>query len=95
MNELTTGDFTLFDGIEPSDIKQGKLGDCWFACALASVAEWPELVRRLYISQHKSQENVYRLQLYRSGLPVAITVDDMLPAEHGDIDKGPDPLYAP
>ncbi len=34
--------------IEPQDILQGGLGDCYFLCTLAALAEWPERIRKLF-----------------------------------------------
>lgn len=39
------GAYALFDdGIEPADIRQGALADCWLQCALSGLAEFPVLV---------------------------------------------------
>ena len=42
------GDISVFDNIEPGDIKQGLLGDCYFLCSLSSLAERPNLIKRLF-----------------------------------------------
>ena len=38
------------DGIDPNDIKQGMLGDCYFVAALATLAEWPDRVRKIFVT---------------------------------------------
>ena len=43
-HEFMTGDIQLFDTIEPNDIKQGALGDCWFLCSVSALTEYPEMV---------------------------------------------------
>eukprot|EP01062_Namystynia_karyoxenos_P006495 TRINITY_DN12281_c0_g1_i1.p1 TRINITY_DN12281_c0_g1~~TRINITY_DN12281_c0_g1_i1.p1 ORF type:complete len:942 (+),score=297.25 TRINITY_DN12281_c0_g1_i1:109-2826(+) len=40
-------------GIDPGDIDQGALGDCWFMAAIAACAEHPdELIKPLYITSN-------------------------------------------
>lgn len=51
------------DDIDPNDIKQGQLGDCWFLSALSSLAERPGMVRRLFITQEYNKEGIYKIKL--------------------------------
>lgn len=37
-------------GIDPNDIKQGMLGDCYFVASLATLAEWPDRVKKIFVS---------------------------------------------
>ena len=70
----------VFDGlIEPNDIKQGSLGNCWFMCALASLAERPKLVENNFITKEKNKEGVYRLRFCKNGNWEEVTVDDYFP----------------
>jgi hypothetical protein len=41
----------LFSGaIEPADIGQGQLGDCWLMTALACLAEYPGAIQRVFLT---------------------------------------------
>jgi len=65
--------------IDINDIEQGSLGDCWFLSALASVAENPDRVKRLFDRDVKSEHGGYGIFIYVMGIPVKIVVDDYLP----------------
>ena len=67
------------ESIEPNDIKQGNLGDCWFMCALACIAERPSLVQRLFITKQINEEGIYKVKLCKNGEWVIVTVDDYFP----------------
>lgn len=59
-----TGEIKLFsDGIDPSDIKQGILPDCWLLSALGCLAERPVLIERLFITKEYNPEGIYKIRL--------------------------------
>ena len=67
------------DNIDPNDIKQGYLPDCWFLSALSSLAERPGLVRRLILTKEYNKEGIYRVKLCKNGEWVVVTIDDYIP----------------
>eukprot|EP00051_Salpingoeca_urceolata_P026064 m.475737 g.475737 ORF g.475737 m.475737 type:complete len:816 (+) comp20398_c0_seq15:196-2643(+) len=85
------GDSTqLFvDGVNPGDIKQGRLGDCWLMCALASLAEHEELVYNMFTlpghvdPQRVNGAGVYDVLLYKDGEKRYVRLDDYVPCIPG------------
>ena len=76
--------------IEPNDIRQGALGDCWFMCALAALAEFPPLITRLFETREHEPSGVYRVSVCKNGAWRHVTLDDRFPC------AGPDsgPLFS-
>lgn len=48
--------------IEPADILQGGLGDCWLLAGIASVAMHPHLIRRIFVQREYSPTGRYKLR---------------------------------
>ena len=72
-------DFFVFQGdIEPNDVKQGSLGDCYFLSALSVLSEEKEhhLVDRLFHTKEKNIEGLYAVWFCIDGVWQLITVDD-------------------
>lgn len=98
VRHLREGHWKLFDGIEPADLLQGSIGNCWFVAAAASMAEFPNEVRRIFCSSTDLEPSgCYTLRLYdhNQGRISDITVDEFIPCyqrrwwdEHGK------PLFA-
>lgn len=67
------------DSIDPNDIKQGALGNCWFLAAISSLAENPDMVNRLFITKEYNEFGIYRLRICKNGEWIVVTVDDYIP----------------
>lgn len=76
-----TKPYQLYEGmIEPCDIKQGALGNCWFMCAVACIAEFPILVKNIFMQEENvNAYGVYRLRLHKNGQWQQVIVDDQVP----------------
>lgn len=74
----------LFVGkIEPNDIDQGILGDCYFLCSLACIAEFPLLIRDVFSLQQYPELGIYRLLVCKNGWWQTVIVDDYIPCRNG------------
>jgi hypothetical protein len=73
-------DPVVFDkSIEPGDILQGQLGDCWLLCAIACLAEMPSLIERLFLVKEYNEEGIYRVRVCKNGEWCEVIVDDYFP----------------
>lgn len=47
-SEWCGSDCKLFNGIAPTDVSQGEIGDCWVLSAIQALAEWPDRVTKIF-----------------------------------------------
>ena len=74
--DIFGSDYCVFSSaIHPNDIEQGLLGDCYFLSALSALAEWPERIRNLFVTQNTNQAGVYTMRLFVNGELYHVTVD--------------------
>lgn len=74
----------LFDRIEPVDVCQGSLGDCWLLAAISAVAEFPNFIEQeVFVTKEFNQEGVYVLRLYDCQVQefVDVSIDSLIPCK--------------
>lgn len=70
----------VFEGtIEPGDIRQGNLGDCYFLSSLSALAEYENLIARLFESKNYNDAGCYCVWLCHDGEFKPVVVDDYFP----------------
>jgi len=72
-------------GIDPTDIKQGMLGDCYFVAALATLAEWPERVKKIYVTDSANQQGIFGVNMYLDGIMQTVWIDDYFPVFNKEV----------
>eukprot|EP00555_Chaetoceros_dichaeta_P015090 CAMPEP_0198260928 /NCGR_PEP_ID=MMETSP1447-20131203/9771_1 /TAXON_ID=420782 /ORGANISM="Chaetoceros dichaeta, Strain CCMP1751" /LENGTH=399 /DNA_ID=CAMNT_0043948695 /DNA_START=89 /DNA_END=1285 /DNA_ORIENTATION=- len=76
----------LFQGdIEPADLCQGAVGNCWLVAALACAAEFPDVIRRMFVTREYSPRGKYKVRIYDPIKKkfVKVIVDDRIPCKKG------------
>ena len=76
----------LFQGeIEPNDLCQGAVGDCWLVAAFAAASEFPNMIRRMFVTREYNPRGKYDVKLYDPQLEkwTVVTVDDRIPCHKG------------
>lgn len=71
--------FYVFNGINPQDIQQQAIADCYFLGALATLATQPGLVRRLFDIEEPNDYGVYAIWLNINGTWREFVIDDYFP----------------
>ena len=71
--------FTIYNEISPTDIKQGDCGDCYILSSISSLAEFPERVKDIFITKEVNEAGCYAVKLYINGEPEVVVVDDYFP----------------
>lgn len=67
------------DKIDPNDIKQGVVGDCYFLSALAALSEFPNLIYQIFRTKEINPQGFYEIVLFIDGEWQIVYVDDLFP----------------
>ena len=76
------GGMELFKkGVEPSDVRQGRLADCYFLSVLAAVAEVPGRIESLFNTKTVNAAGIYSINFFVNGKRQEVIVDDLIPCD--------------
>lgn len=74
----------MFDNsIDPNDINQGELGNCYYLAVLSAMAEVPRRVYNRFVTGVKNDAGIYCVTLFINGNETPVIVDDWFPVKYG------------
>ncbi|KAF5471353.1 hypothetical protein F2P56_011795 [Juglans regia] len=79
-NRLDSGPCLFSGTANPSDVCQGRLGDCWFLSAVAVLTE-ASRISEVIITPEYNEEGIYTVRFCIQGEWVPVVVDDWIPCE--------------
>ena len=71
------------NGADPGDIRQGRLGDCYFLSAISCLASHPELLRKVFVHSDPTRGIYVAARFFKNGSWYQIAVDDFFPTRRG------------
>lgn len=70
--------------VNPQDIVQGYIGNCWIMAAVSALAEVPHRIDSFFVNTDVSDAGIYAVQMYTLGVPFTQIVDDWMPLSDGN-----------
>ena len=67
------------DTIDPNDILQGNLGNCYYLSALSAIAEFNQRIKQIFVTTEVNKAGCYAVRLCLNGEFRTIVVDDYFP----------------
>jgi hypothetical protein len=74
-----TGNYSIINTVEISDIRQGSLGDCYLLSAASAAGEFEKRLSDAFITKTYNTEGIVALDTYVLGIKKTIILDDFLP----------------
>lgn len=81
IDEVFRQPIKVFDNIEPGDILQGALGDCYFLSALSALAEFPHRIMRLFDTKDFEPSGCYIVSMLETGVIKDHIIDSFFPVD--------------
>ncbi|CAF1074938.1 unnamed protein product [Brachionus calyciflorus] len=82
-HEFTKNPQFIVDFIEPNDLDQGQIGNCWMVAAAACVLNVPEYLKRVIPDGQTFEKNdyagIFHFRFWIDGEWVDVVVDDRIP----------------
>lgn len=83
LNNPKLGELAIFkDSIEPQDVKMGRLKDAYYISVLAAIAEHPNRIRNMFMSDTIHREGIFGVKVYKNGEETLVTIDNMFPCKN-------------
>ena len=60
------------------DVTQGGIGNCYLVATMSTIAIYPSLIEKLFLTKEMNKAGIYFIQYYIRGKPWVITVDDQI-----------------
>ena len=76
------GTFVLYEKPGPNDILQGQLGDCYFLASLSAIAEYPNRIKKIFLTHEVNEAGCYAVTMYINGEKRTVVVDDYFPYDN-------------
>lgn len=70
---------TLFgEGVSWNDVVQGSVGNCYFLASIAAIAEHPNVIKKVFLTDQVNSAGIYAFRMYIRGKPWVVTIDDSI-----------------